>query len=1232
MSHSGPDRPSADRNLLFGILALQMDFISRDALIAAMNAWVLDKNKPLGRILVEQQVLAAKRLDLLESLVEEHLNEHDRDPEKSLAAVDHTGITRAQLDKITDPDVRASLARVFDGSEANAEPSVEGTIVYQPTKSSDARFVILRPHAKGGLGEVFVALDEELNREVALKAISARNAQDAVSRARFVQEAEITGRLEHPGIVPVYSYGEHPDGRPYYAMRLIKGETLKQAIQRFHNTKAAQEGSRTLALRKLLGAFLTVCQAIHYAHSRGILHRDLKPDNIMLGKFGETLVVDWGLAKPMGQREIAADASERSLGEAPLRPSSGSSSVETQAGSVIGTAGYMSPEQAAGRQDLMGPASDVYGLGATLYCLLTGNAPFAGEDLREVLQRVQKGDFRAPRALDTNIAAPLEAICLKAMALAPPDRYPSAQDLAEDLEHWLADEPVKAYPERLGARLCRSARRHQAMVAGATALLLTAIIALSLGLMLLGQAKTEIQGQRDEAEKNLAEAQRQREQADSHLYRSLIGEARAIRQARGSGFRTEAWKRLEQALQLETPEKDLTELRQEAAASLGDFVGLEPKVWNSPAGTDFSAFDLQPNGDLLALVSENQNTSEVLIRNLVTGQEVARFQPGPGWLLSVKFASDGRKFFAGDSQGVVRVWEMNPAGEWVGCQSLVAAPQPGIFVTPAPQFPYFVAHWRSPPIYRLTACPDGKELAASFGPIPAISGPRLAAWKLVDGSPAADFSAAVALSTGVAQFFVSAAYSPRGDLLAAGLRAGNYSSVIVWDVATRRVKHVLRSEFGDVTDVCFSADGKHLACAWLDGVALFDTADFQRRLFVRGDFPLTVAFSPDSRLLAIPAGQSGLIRLWNIVTNRELAVFSHPAGWRFVAFSADGKRLVSGGPKSVRVWNLAGAAEKLSLSGHIGGVPGLAFGPDGKLLASTGKDHIVRLWDPVTGKLIRDLARLDGPAQSVTFNADGRFLTATQWYGGTGEVKGWNMKSRQEVFTLPAAKGTAHYGAGFSPDGKYFMSCSDLGLKVRTVVRAGPDDRGHAPISFQEAPSPAPAPANSACFSPDSKLLAWVAMDFRAVTSRICVWDLATAQERSWPAEVFPYLALSFLPDSKHLVLVNSKTGQIEVWDVATGEVTTSFGKKDLLLGETIHTALSPDGAWLAVGGSKPVTIWDMKTHELVLALPEERGTIWSIAWSPDKHLLAVGSAHGGIVIWDLPKLKAELSRIGLGW
>jgi serine/threonine-protein kinase len=299
--------PVADRNLLLGILALQMDFIRRDALIKAMNAWVLEKNKSLGLILLEQKALTADTHALLEALVQKHLALHDNDAEKSLAAVSSVGSLRKDLENIADADVQASLGHVAADPYATVAPSV-GTLT-----SKGLRFRILRPHAKGGLGEVFVAEDEELHREVALKEIQNRHADNKESRSRFMVEAEITGGLEHPGIVPVYGLGTYADGRPFYAMRFIRGDSLQDAIKRYHQGEpgASATGERTLELRKLLGRFIDVCQAIQYAHDRGVLHRDLKPGNIMLGKYGETLVVDWGLAKSLDNPgEPGASATE----------------------------------------------------------------------------------------------------------------------------------------------------------------------------------------------------------------------------------------------------------------------------------------------------------------------------------------------------------------------------------------------------------------------------------------------------------------------------------------------------------------------------------------------------------------------------------------------------------------------------------------------------------------------------------------------------------------------------------------------------------------------------------------------------------------------------------------------------------------------------------------------------------------------------------------------------------
>jgi len=310
------------------------------------------------------------------------------------------------------PESQATLNTL--GGPPSASPGGVNPIV-PGASSGPSRYRIMRPHARGGLGEVFVAHDEELHREVALKEIQAQHAGNSDSRARFLFEAEVNGRLEHPSIVPVYGLGTYPDGRPYYAMRFIQGETFKDAIDRFHQAEsgARDPGRRTLELRQLLRRFLDVCNAVAYAHSQGVLHRDLKPANVMLGPFGETLVVDWGLAKQCGTKSAQHGAQEPSSSalDAPR-----SALDATQAGTVMGTPAFMSPEQAAGELDRLTAASDVFSLGAMLATLLTGQSPLQGKDALDTLENARRGQWQSPRERHPQTPAPLDAICRKAMA------------------------------------------------------------------------------------------------------------------------------------------------------------------------------------------------------------------------------------------------------------------------------------------------------------------------------------------------------------------------------------------------------------------------------------------------------------------------------------------------------------------------------------------------------------------------------------------------------------------------------------------------------------------------------------------------------------------------------------------------------------------------------------------------------------------------------------------------
>lgn len=356
------------------------------------------------------------------------------------------------------------------------------------------RYQVLRPHANGGLGQVYQAIDREVGRFVALKEVRDKLQSDQTAQQRLLREARITGKLEHPGIVPVFSIGESENGVPYYTMRFIHGSSLLDAIESFHSetptnisaadstcvntkdtvasdareqpeesvtphSKVKRRAYRSLQFRKLLTKFSYVCQVIHYAHSEGVLHRDLKPGNIILGEHGDTVVVDWGLAKEFLAEQLPES---EMIPEPELIPETvvisestaeqlNQSEYATTHGTQIGTPAYGSPEQLSGNLASLQPTTDIYSLGASLFHLLTGVPP-----PKELHKRLH--------ALRTT-PAPLAAICLKAIETDPKHRYESAAAMASDIDSWLADQKVSAYKEPLTNRVLRWSRANSAWAA-----------------------------------------------------------------------------------------------------------------------------------------------------------------------------------------------------------------------------------------------------------------------------------------------------------------------------------------------------------------------------------------------------------------------------------------------------------------------------------------------------------------------------------------------------------------------------------------------------------------------------------------------------------------------------------------------------------------------------------------------------------------------------------------------
>jgi len=344
---------NTSRHLLFGILALHNGLIKREDFLAAVAEWLENKSVPLDRILLNRKAMTTEDYEWLKPAVDRHVEEHRGDPTQSLADVSSYDSVRKELENLEDGDIAEALDDVDQSLAATELKRYEEVERYEtagPTPSSHApsllgsRFRVLRSHRSGGLGFVSVAQDEEIHREVALKQIRQKYADDNDYRQRFRAEAEITGGLEHPNIVPVYGLGHDPAGRPFYAMRFIRGDSLKDAIKKFYESKDIQKNvsERRLVFRNLLKRFIDVCEAIHYAHTRGILHRDLKPGNVMLGRYGETLVVDWGLAFVRGRGDDQKEESDEST----LIPPSASTTTSDEEGVPVGTPPYMAPEQA----------------------------------------------------------------------------------------------------------------------------------------------------------------------------------------------------------------------------------------------------------------------------------------------------------------------------------------------------------------------------------------------------------------------------------------------------------------------------------------------------------------------------------------------------------------------------------------------------------------------------------------------------------------------------------------------------------------------------------------------------------------------------------------------------------------------------------------------------------------------------------------------------------------------
>lgn len=1000
-------------------------------------------------------------------------------------------------------------------------------------------YEVLEEIGRGGMGVVFKARQIGLKRLVALKMIrgGARASREDLDRFRL--EAQAVAKLQHPHIVPIHEVGEHA-GLPFIALEYIEGGSLQRKLA--GQPQPGKEAARLI---------YAIAGAMQAAHEKGIIHRDLKPGNILLNTDGSPCVTDFGLAK-----QLEGD------------------SGHTRSGAVIGTPSYMAPEQAQGNVKTLGPAADVYGLGAILYEMLTGRPPFKGPSMFDTLQQVRFQEPVPPSRLQPKCSRDLETICLKCLEKDPRRRYASAADLADDLGRFLDGLPILARPTSMRERAWKWARRRPSVAA----LLLVAFISL-----IYGYGAMSLTWRQALAEGELARAAEKtaNDRADAaETAREIAQQARA-----------------EADLQIEQTRKARAQV---LAGLYANHVNLADTEWEAehvqraadlldrcaPALCRWEWFYLKRrfHGEALTLPGFNDaafspdnlhlawlnRNGAISIRNHGTGQTRSFAAHAYPLGVHLTYNGDGTLLASSGADKVVKVWQPDTG------KCLHALPHAGTAVGVA---------------FR----PNGEHLASTC-----LDG-KLRVWDLKTGK-------LVWTHEGRWIEYSGLTYSADGKYLAT-TEADN--AIKLLDPNTGQVLRTF-SHPNPVYDIAFSPDSAFMIVGRFGQASLWDVpaGKVLRHYRTHSTWVTRVAYSPNGARIAA-AGYDGVLKVFDAADGRNLvSLRGHTDRVVGLSFSPDGLRLASAGKDmSIRLWDLTSTTEARTLRSHIGQVTSLAFSPDGKHLVSGGTDETVKVWGVGNWHELRSFHMHKHWTTAVAYSPDGKRLVST---GGTPEkgveVKVWQADTGKVLFDCPGHKNEA-MSVAFSPDGARMatadMECTKVwdandGKLLHTLDKVG----------------------QRVAISPDSKLLATISVSKRltiAVRYDIKIWDLGTGQERlTLTGFQSSISSLSFSPNGKNLLAAGgnwTNTGEMRIWDLASGKEIRDFrGHRSQIMRAAYHPHLNRVASG-SVDGT--VKIWDLDKGRELITLRGHRRGILAVAFDRTGDLLASASADGTVKIWD---------------